>query len=675
MLTFRIALLCAALLLAGCPKRGGGDLTVGTHVQPKFRQSFKTVLTPEQCGPNWDAIAGGHAIRSIESSADGHQTLILLRGADTPALWVDRVQMGEVRELRLGQSAPVPDVERAMAYAVNEGASETDLAAYVQRALPEGDWTPVAATAAPQPGETVQGASHPGAEGAWLLERRGIATASSQPQAGQGIMDRIPPTFVAEPLTTTAELWAVHVSSGSVQETLVQTQVDVETPLQLAALGDSAVAVSIGPTVYRLASAGGTPAAIYTAPAGREFTLGADATGPEVWIYLHSVGANAGSERAADTEQPGELIVIDTGGTELGRTALGQASFSEFAGQWEQQRCILCRSAAGVAVADLANDTLSWPLRSGGDTPLYLVGGGREVWAVMPDEIAGIGTDELLSLSPSLAASQVLPREDLQLVSEVVDALGWNLPDVQVSPLIGRTGRLTLFNTADADSEWAELDWSASRKHVSRLMLARGVSEADAPLRDEATGEAQLKQLLALMGWPEAALLSPAVNIEGDMQAIYALSPAPVPGGSQGEFRLWINDEATVMTLEAPTQPLPDGALDAAAARAKAAELAAGVVSENGADVRVGLQPQAGWAPEGTPHALMPEVEGKGVAVWAVNVLGAGPRPQLHTLYIDAVSGELLESREQGSSPLRMMGLDARFGPPGEFASGKSPGR
>jgi hypothetical protein len=144
---------------------------------------------------------------------------------------------------------------------------------------------------------------------------------------------------------------------------------------------------------------------------------------------------------------------------------------------------------------------------------------------------------------------------------------------------------------------------------------------------------------------------------------------AAATGGSPGEFRLWATSDATVMTLEGATAPLPEGTIAPAEIRSKVAAAAVKDGSASGA-VRVALLPAVGWTDEGYTGepVLSAEVEGRGIPLYSVGVLSEGESPVLRTYFMSAASGEVLHSREDAVSTLQLMTADTQFGPAGEFS-------
>jgi hypothetical protein len=202
-------------------------------------------------------------------------------------------------------------------------------------------------------------------------------------------------------------------------------------------------------------------------------------------------------------------------------------------------------SAAGPAL-------LTWLLRHGGDSPLFLLADGEQLWTAVDEGLYGISAAGLRQQSPNLAAAQALPRSQALPARSAVEALGWDWAATQISPLAGLHGKLTLFDSGDPNSSWAEMDWSAQGRRAERVMVVRTPRQADSSLRlaDDAALEQSCRTLLEALGWPDAQLSAQGIaRDEFNLQASFELAEAG-NGASAGEFSIWITDAATLLTLE-----------------------------------------------------------------------------------------------------------------------------
>jgi len=124
-----------------------------------------------------------------------------------------------------------------------------------------------------------------------------------------------------------------------------------------------------------------------------------------VWLYFPPRQTSQGTDRPIVLNDTGLVMAVNLQGTQLGLCDTGDVSFSQFIGDWRQRRCFLAASSSGVALADMAKQQLTWLLRQDSEAPLYLLAGARELWAVVPSGIMGIGLDDL-ALAPGIATPQ-----------------------------------------------------------------------------------------------------------------------------------------------------------------------------------------------------------------------------------------------------------------------------
>nr|MDQ3023673.1 hypothetical protein [bacterium] len=400
----------------------------------------------------------------------------------------------------------------------------------------------------------------------------------------------------------------------------------------------------------------------------REVLLAADMTQQIAWVHVPPQSASSGTGREDRAQLPGTLVALDSAGKELTRIETGQTRFSQLTGDWSSARALLARDGVGVLLADCGAGKSSWALRNGGDVQLHLLAGGAQLWAILPDGIAGILASKLVRLGPQLTASKVLPREQLQPVRRAVEALGWDWKSTVISPLSANVGRFTLFESADPGSQLAELDWSPSRKHVCRLLAARDSGSSDAEFARLTPEQQRLRmgELLTALGWPTAVVdEARTLSTEIESAFTYTLQPAAQPGYSAGEFSLWQGD-SVLLTLDAPTAPLPDGVIAMEAAGAKALETITVAkpaspeiaVDANGAAGAAGSAPtiqstHAGWVLPGS-DTLLPEAEGDAIPAYEVHLRSALPECRQYRVLLNAQSGDVLAVHEGKCSPLHL---------------------
>jgi hypothetical protein len=315
-----------------------------------------------------------------------------------------------------------------------------------------------------------------------------------------------------------------------------------------------------------------------------------------------------------------------------------------------------------VLTVNFASASTTWALRDGGEVPMQLVGDGAQLWALLPDGISGIAASQLLKIGPSLAAAQVLPRDQMDAVRTAVEALGWDWKSTVISPLSPHSGRITLFNAADPASDLAELDWSSSRKHVSRLLAARPASDTDAQFAALPAEQQKVKmqELLAALGWPDAQVDElRSVSGKDEVTYTYKLKKDCPEGCTPGEFSLWKGD-SMLLTLDAPTEELPSDALALADAKSKAIEDIESTYGGDHAAEQQGLPKsnydvktvQAGWVVEGRDD-LLPEAEGNATPAYEVRAEANGKACRAYRVLLNAKSGELLAMNESSCGPIR----------------------
>lgn len=662
----RLFLALSLLLLAACTDRAGEKRNWRVH--PQFHGQFETVAYDEHLGASWEAADG---TRAVWSEPAGQRALIVLRGSGVPALWLNRERSLQAVPLELGHMPEYVDAQAGIAYAIDAQGL------LVSRELPDGDWVVRFGADGPEQTAVIRVAAHPSAGTIWVALRAeppALATPPDAPTSTELLGDDVStevlsgprPTMIANDIAeergtippqlhrlppagavdteppTRPLLQAVRINSAPGEP----IDLPGHGPVQIAALADGSAVAAVAGTLYLLRD--GQPAReIYAAE--RELTIAADNLEPVVWVYVRPRSASSGTGRATIEPLPGIVLALKSDGSELARMAVGDVALSQLVGDWTNRRAVLARSSVGALALDFAAGRAYWPLRQGGDIPLHLVGG-QLLWAVTDEGIIGITTHELLELAPQLAANQVLNREQSQRLRPVVEALGWRWSSVQVSPLMGESRRLTLFNAADISSEVAELDWSAARGHVSRLLIVRRPTETDRTLASpEAT-----RELLATLGWSNAVQQTPGDGAEPSDAAdefvaeqVWSLDGNVVPPASPGEFRVWVSDDSTLLSLDAPTQPFPADALDPDSAREAALDELARRGTSTPAQV---TSFHAGWV--GSSGRLLPESDGESLPAYQIEARVELPECQVYKVLLSAADGNVLHVAQTACGPL-----------------------
>ena len=405
----------------------------------------------------------------------------------------------------------------------------------------------------------------------------------------------------------------------------------------------------MGHVLYLLDPDSGMTVAQQLLDPGRDMLVACDLTQPLAWVYVEPRNTNEGTNRTAQPAASGELYVFDSKGSQLTSQEAGQVQFSQLAGDWSTKRALLARDSVGVLSVDLSSGKQSWALRDSGDVQLHLVGDGSMLWAVLPDGIRSIGTNKLVSLSQSMLASEALPGKQAKAVRTAVEALGWDWKTTVISPLSASLGRYTLFDSADPASELAELDWSPSRMHVSRLLVARQPSKDDAALATKSADvqRQQAQALLAALGWPQAKLdTGNSVSGPQGTQLTYTLDPQPKEGCSAGEFTLWQQPGTVLLTLDAATAPLPQDALSADVVRQKALAAVTQAGASSAGATTASANPtvetiRAGWVQPGR-DTLVPEAEGDAKPAYEARIRQPLAQCKVYSVLLEARSGKVL---------------------------------
>lgn len=665
------------LVVAGCQPRPHGGAQSG-YIEQKFIQQFHQVVSAAQLGPEWQA-GGAADLLQVYASHDGRRALLTLSGPDYPALWVDGRAGAPAVAYALDYPVLFADPDQGQVYSAT-AAVESTAPLLRQRELAQAgaDWKKLLAAEYPAwDADAILAASrHPQSPMLWVVGSVGAAPAVEPPvesAPAENAQNRTEaagaphetPQLADEPqvyAAITACRLTADFTPQAPSTTLPAEDLDT---LELAPLADGRALLHVGSKVFLADPESSAPLAeIFNAPGGRDFKLAADMDAGGVgWLYFPPQSSSDGTSRVAAPAQPGLIVAIDDQGQELGRVSAGAVPFDQFAGSWREQRCFLAANTAGVAQADFSKHSLGWLLRQGGDIPLKLVPQARELWAVLPDSIVGIALNDLAKLAPKLLAAQVLTAEQAALLKPAAQALNWDWPAVQLSPLLARTGRLTLFNALDQDASWAEFDWALSANHASRLLIARAPTAQELRLREQAPEQIDTycHALLTALGWPEAQRdMARGSQDALELQYFYQLLPSAQPPLSTGEFRLWITDQAAVLTLTAATTGFPENTLRVDDARALVAERVMAKLEAEGlsaSGLSIARQVQAGWVDLDSigSDSLSAEPVAHSVPVLRCEALVGAAEPRLWVVYLDAATGQELALLDRGFTPANLL--------------------
>jgi len=517
-------------LTAGCPVDQGAEQQSAGSGRAQARALVSILATYDQLGSAWQELEGVRSIHDIYATPDAQRALIRLRGWGGPAIWYAD---GTFTQTLLGHEAVFVDPAQGLTYKIaKEPEGPTDrLMGYE---LPRRELT---VTHDIPRGELLGLSAQPEEQCAWFAIRRAAA--------GQRA------TTIEVGWFNAQQLFGVTLKLAD--------QTALPDYVRLVPLSAGGALVEAGGALYHFDRAGAQQRLSYALPTDREYLLAADGANARVfWVHLAPVAADSSAAAGADgnpkqviaDRQPGELIAVDLDGTELGRLATGVAAFSQVAGDWDKQRALLAQKLTGVALADFAQQDLSWLLRQDAATPAYLLPGGQ-VWAFTGDRIVDIGADELIELAPKLSATEMLSRNQAEELRPVADALGWNWSEIQVSPLAGAEGEMAFFDTGDLAASLAEFVWNIDDQRVVKLHLTRTPTAADRKLLAQSaadTGEAPARQLINALGWPKAEWLADSgFSAEDELKALYELKPGQRP---EGTFTLWITTGASYMQLD-----------------------------------------------------------------------------------------------------------------------------
>lgn len=511
------------LLAAGCPLR-----QYDTEHQPSLTAArAHALVTPlaayDQLGDAWQQLNGAASVHDVYAAPDAKRALIRLRGWGGPALWYED---GTFTQTMLGHEPAFVDPAQGLMFKV-EPQAEGQTDRLISYRLPRREQQ----SAQPIPrGEVLSLASQPGEHCAWFsIYRRADEGRDASLEVGWVDAETLF-GFTLKMAETGAEPIAV----------------------QIVPLAAGGAVVDVDGALYHVMRDGQQRRLAYEPPAARGYSLSADQGNAAVlWVLGEPQTDGMGTGREAGESQPGELIAVHLDNGELARLPTGRAGFTKAAGDWDNRRALLVQAQTGVALADFTTGELTWLLRQSADTPAYLLPGGQ-VWAFGTDSVVQISADELIALAPKLAASELLTRDQAEVIKPLTKRLGWKWQDTQVSPLTGAEGSIAFFNTGNLDSSLAEFHWDLQNERASELHIARKPLATDRNKLERAAEQPQQpigKPLLAALGWPDALWLEADSYLSSDeVRVLYELAPDQDPPGT---FTLWITAEATFMQLDA----------------------------------------------------------------------------------------------------------------------------
>lgn len=589
----------------GACQPGRKGQTASQRSSGKAGHAFTLAASAELLAKTSADFSRGGDLRRVFSAGAGSRFLLLPRGTSHSALFVDLaahpapekslltgkllcadcaaakawcIEAGSERLVALDLANPaspplalpaLPAGQRVIAADIDPGAGSL----YVLTAEASAEAAPEAA-AVPETAAAPEPTNAAGAGNAVRLPASGdpAAEAPAAPENTSASADASGETHSASPPVLGGPAGHLYkLAEGAFSEVLA-TKLGPVAPAadqQLAALpgGGAALYLPAGQLLWLLGADPAKDKSLTQIGELGSALLSADVAQPVAWLYARPQDASSGSERAARSAKPGEILAFGPGGKQLARYKTGSVPFNQLSGDSKNLRCLLGLSSAGVALVSIDKAQASpsaspgaldagmrWLLRHGGDAPLFLAGG--QLWAGLPGGVYRIPADELIKQAPQLAAAQTLPREQVRPLRKACAALGWDWGTVQVSPLAGFEGRLVLFDSAGRDASTAELQWDAKGLRATHVLVARLPGEADSALlkAPAADIEAACTGMLSALGWPGAQLdSSGVVQDEYSAAASYSLDAAQPESGS---FSLWVTDSVALITLEAQCNEL-----------------------------------------------------------------------------------------------------------------------
>lgn len=632
------ALLCVvvALLLFACKRQVAETVEISKFVRSQESIEFDMVANYSTLGESWQAEGGASSIKRIHADSKMNRVLFELKGKSNKVLWLDFSQGRQLETLELKRPLVGVDLERQRVFQI--GAQASNYEALIAAKLPSFQTEKIWFNTV-EDGDIFLVATHPLAEQWWFIVQS-------------------PETTVNNGGVSSVVLCKVD-DAGEGHLRRIDCE-NLSPDCQMVCLADGSVLLNSQGFVYLATDADSQPRRIFSIPGGRRAEVFADTTiGNLGWVYLVPVNSGGGTGRSGKEELPGKLICLDLQGQVQGNIDTGSVRFSAIAGDWTNRRCLLIRDGVGIALADLEAGSLTWPLRVRDDIPLFLLPNAGQVWAMLPDAIVGIGLDELVELGPKLAADRVIDEDLESKLRPAVEAMGWKWPEIQVSPLMSQTGKLTLFDTSDPKSTWSQLDWAANKGRATSMLIARVPTITDLGILEMSEGgiDTWCRANLRALGWPQAELASSNLD-KHEAHFTYKLVPSAKPPLTSGEFQVWITETAAFYSLEGATFEFPAHSIDAQQARRIVADTLAGKPGVNKDSLLVSNMPQAGWfSQEGDGWRFLPEAQEGSTPCFRLQAIYEGKQQGLFVVYLDALSGEVLHQLEDRFSPLANLGI------------------
>jgi len=526
-------LLLLGLALTGCPIEQPNQKAAPAE-RRALTNAFAQLAVDSDLGDAWAELGGAPSAYSIAATPDAGRALIMLRGFSKPALWYAN---GKFTPTFLGHESVFPDPLLERVFEVEKRPEETTNQLLCYK-LPKHEY--VSAHNFPR-GKVVGMANQPGEARSWFCVlgsnpasgARSIETGWFNEDSLFGTSLNADPA-VAEsdgirmvPLATGPALvlagGQLHLLNGNGQQEVLGIELEIEhINLLVADRADAAV----------------------------------------FWVHYGPHPTVTASEELPLATVDGELVAYNLDGRELARLTTGSSTFSQLVGDWANRRALLAQPQTGIAAADFLTERFSWALRHGDESTVFILPGGQ-VWAFANEEVLSIAAQELLDLAPKLTAGELLTRDQAELIRPVCDSLGWDWPEVQLSPLSPGEGRLCFFNTGDLAASLAEFDWDLAKEHVSSLHLARRPTKDDLkylPSPDDPPLPTGVARLLSMLGWQDSAVVEEsAVRRTDELYLQIELAPEARPTGT---FTFWITPESTYLHLDAQGSFKPEPPLE-----------------------------------------------------------------------------------------------------------------
>ncbi|MBN2081593.1 hypothetical protein JW859_05215 [bacterium] len=514
------ALLLLGLALTGCPTDQPTEKAAPLE-RRELTTAFTRLATDAELGSSWAELGGAQSAYSVNATPAADRALVMLRGYSKPALWYTE---GTFTPTFLGHESIFPDPALSRIFQIQERPEESTNQLLCYK-LPKHEY--VSTQNFPR-GKVLGMANQPGESRSWFC------VLGTNPASGQH---------------------SIEVGWFN-EESLFGASLDADPAvaangIHLAPLATGPALILAGGKVYLVKGNGQQELLDIALDSEHVNLLAADLADPAVfWVHYGPRPAAVSGDELPLTTIDGELVAFNLDGRELARLATGSAAFSQLVGDWTNRRALLAQPQTGVAAADFLTERFFWALRHGGDSSVFILPGGQ-VWAFANEEVLSITAQDLLDLAPQLTAGELLTRDQAELIRPVCDSLGWDWPEVQLSPLSPGDGRLCFFNTGDLAASLAEFDWDLVNERVSSLHLARRPTADDQKYLPASTDNllpTGVTRLLAMLGWQDSAVVeASAVRRPDELYLQIELEPEARPTGT---FTFWITPESTYLHLD-----------------------------------------------------------------------------------------------------------------------------